>query len=85
MADTLWAWTEASVAHEEAGQDIVAEVILDSKNKVEVAKGLELLVRDVAAGAVHAVVVLDHVLPRDHTVRTPCSAYRGHALSAVVQ
>lgn len=73
MADTSWASkTEASVAHEEAGQDIVAQVILDSKDKVEMAEGLELLVGDVAACAVHAVVVLDHVLPRDYTIRPPC-------------
>lgn len=76
MADTSWAWDEASVAHEKAGQDIMAEVILDSKDEVEMAKGLKLLVGDVAAGAVHAVVVLDHVLPRDHTVRAPCTAHR---------
>ena len=52
----------------------MAQIVLDSEDKIEVAEGLKLLVGDLAAGAVHAVVVLHHILSRDDSIRPPCTA-----------
>ncbi len=64
----------ASVAQQQAREHVVAQVILDGKRKVQVPERLKLLVGHIQAGVAHVCIVLQHVLARNHAVRTACTS-----------